>query len=260
MNKIETAVSWALSIARDDSHGYDQINRWGKDYDCSSLVISAYDFAGVPVKKYGATYTENMYSAFIKAGFKDVTSKVNLGTGAGLVRGDVLLNHKKHTAIYIGGGEIVHASINEKGTAKGGQVGDQTGREICTRSYYNKPWDAVLRFAEATTTSTYKVVAGDTLWSISQRFSVHVSDLVKWNSIENPNLIRVGQVLRVAPEVKGYYVTVKVNSYLSVRTGPKTTYKEVARLYNGDKVMITEESGNWGKCALGWLHLGYTIK
>lgn len=73
-----------------------------------------------------------------------------------LRRGDVLLNKKHHTAIYLGGGKIAHASINEKGGTIGGKEGDQTGREICTRDYYeptykdgNDGWDAVLRPASA---------------------------------------------------------------------------------------------------------------
>lgn len=73
-----------------------------------------------------------------------------------LRRGDVLLNKKHHTAIYIGDGKIAHASINEKGGTIGGKEGDQTGREICTRDYYeptykdgNNGWDAVLRPASA---------------------------------------------------------------------------------------------------------------
>ena len=55
---VESAISWAVSIANDNSHGYSQINRWGPDYDCSSLVISAFRNAGVDVG--AATYTGNM--------------------------------------------------------------------------------------------------------------------------------------------------------------------------------------------------------
>ena len=42
MTKIEKAVTWALAIANDNTHGYDQQYRWGPDYDCSSLIISAW--------------------------------------------------------------------------------------------------------------------------------------------------------------------------------------------------------------------------
>lgn len=40
---------------------------------------------------------------------------------------------------------IGHASIDERGKAKGGSAGDQTGREVYTRSWYSKPWTAVIR-------------------------------------------------------------------------------------------------------------------
>ena len=135
-----------IDLANNPKHGYDQDNRWGPDYDCSSAVISAWQAAGVPVKSKGASYTGNMKSVFISCGFKDVRSSINLSNGSGLKRGDVLLNTVTHTAMYIGNGQIVHASINENGTTTGGKTGDQTGKEICIRSYYNKNWDCVLRY------------------------------------------------------------------------------------------------------------------
>lgn len=150
MTKTEKAVLWMISTANNPLHGYDQKYRWGErgDYDCSSAVITAWETAGVPVRFAGATYTGNMYSAFKKCGFLDVTTSVHLKTGSGLKRGDVLLNRKSHTAMYIGNNQIAQASINEKGTATGGKPGDQTGREFLIRSYYNYPWDYVLRYHE----------------------------------------------------------------------------------------------------------------
>ena len=53
---IESAVNWAVKIANDNSHGYDQNNRWGPNYDCSSLVISAFEQAGCKVKSGGASF------------------------------------------------------------------------------------------------------------------------------------------------------------------------------------------------------------
>lgn len=148
MGIIDNAVIRALEIAADDSHGYDQANRWGPDYDCSSLVIDCFKRAGLPLS---CTYTGNMCSDMLRHGFEDVTGSVDLSTGAGLERGDVLLNHVHHTALYIGGGQIVQASINERGGVTGGATGDQTGREIYERGYYNYPWDCVLRYVGAET-------------------------------------------------------------------------------------------------------------
>ena len=136
MSIIEKAIAWALGIANDPTHGYDQASRWGPNYDCSSFVISAFKEAGLPLT---ATYTGNMKYDFLRHGFVIVTD----GT---LKRGDVLLHEKNHTALYIGNGQIVQASINERGGITGGQTGDQTGSEIGVRSYYNYPWDVVLRY------------------------------------------------------------------------------------------------------------------
>lgn len=153
MTKVQKAVAYIKDIAADNKHGYSQVNRWGSpgtwsDYDCSSLVISAYQAAGVPVKDKGATYTGNMYNAFIACGFKDVTAKVTLSSGKGLIAGDVLLNHKDHTAMMISEKQLAEASIDENGNIYGGKVGDQTGKEIWTHSYYDYPWNCVLRYPE----------------------------------------------------------------------------------------------------------------
>lgn len=148
MTKTEKAIRQMETWAKDASHGYDQDYRWGEkgDYDCSSAVIQAWQNAGVPVKSGGATYTEDMKNVFLKNGFVDVTSKVNVATGSGLLRGDVLLNEAHHVAMYCGNGKEVEASINEKGTAHGGKPGDQTGKEFLIRSYRNYPWNCVLRY------------------------------------------------------------------------------------------------------------------
>ena len=140
---IERAVSWAVGIAQDDSHGYSQYNRWGPDYDCSSLVISAYEQAGVPVKEAGATYTANMRRAFEQCGFKSI----KYGSGTVLMKGDVLLNEKHHAAMYIGNGQIVQASIAETGKIYG-KEGDQTTKEIEVRNVYRYGWGYVLRYEE----------------------------------------------------------------------------------------------------------------
>ena len=146
MNKAEGAVAWAVAIANNPAHGYDQKNRWGPDYDCASLVISVWESVGVAVREAGASYTGNMKGAFLACGFREVTAQVNLNTGIGLQPGDVLLC-AAHTAMVVKPGQLVAARINELGQTVGGQSGDQNGREICQQAYYNYPWTTVLRYA-----------------------------------------------------------------------------------------------------------------
>lgn len=150
MSKIDMYCNWMKELANNPLHGYDQQYRWGEkgDYDCSSAVISALEHAGIPAKTNGATYTGNMYFVLTKLGFGDITNSVNLSTGSGLKKGDILLNHIHHVAVYIGDGLVAQASINEKGRATGGVPGDQTGYETNIKGYYNYPWDCVLRYEE----------------------------------------------------------------------------------------------------------------
>lgn len=149
----ESATRWMEALAADQSHGYSQANRWGPNYDCSSSVISAYEQAGVPVKARGATYTGNMRSVFLACGFADVTNQVNLNTGAGLIRGDVLLYHiggtTGHTAMYAGSGNIVHARGQSYGSPA---TGDQ-GSEIAVTAYSRSKWQYVLRYKGTVTAS-----------------------------------------------------------------------------------------------------------
>lgn len=51
----------------------------------------------------------------------------------------------------------------------------------------------------ASADGTYTVQAGDTLKSIANSFGRDVRELARWNSIDDPSRIRVGQVLRVVP-------------------------------------------------------------
>lgn len=46
--------------------------------------------------------------------------------------------------------------------------------------------------------TTYTVEAGDTLYSIARRHNVNTAQLMRWNEIDNPSLIQVGQEIKVS--------------------------------------------------------------
>ena len=141
----ESALKWAKGIAADQTHGYSQANRYGPDYDCSSLVLNAYKQAGIPIDFNVVCYTGNM-TGLLQYGFKDVTSQVNLNTGNGILPSDILWYHisgtNGHTAMYAGNNQIVHARGQSYGSPK---TGDQ-GTEIAVTPYYRGKWQHVYRY------------------------------------------------------------------------------------------------------------------
>lgn len=215
MSKRKEAVVLAKAWAADPAHGYDQGSRNGPDYDCSSLLNNLWEAVGVPVMRNGATYTGNMKRAYLASGFvvADV-DRYDLSIGAQLDPGDVLLNEEKHCAIYVGNGQIVQASINELGTVTGGQTGDQTGREIEVRRYYDYPWNCVLRLAhdkdagskpgsakEEAKGGTYTVKPGESWWGIAQKCWGDGSlmyELAKLNGKSVNSVIHPGDVLQLS--------------------------------------------------------------
>lgn len=125
---MKQAVQFMIATANDNSHGYDQAHRNNPDYDCSSLVGTALNVSGFPVSKF--SWTGNMYQQLINAGFKLVPINADRQPG------DIFLTPGKHVVMCTDSQNIAHASINEKGTVVGGKSGDQTGKEICVRSFY----------------------------------------------------------------------------------------------------------------------------
>ena len=135
---IQAAMDWAIAVAADDSHGYSQQTRYGNpNYDCSSLVIAAYEAAGIPVQEAGAGYTGNMRSSFTQVGFQWLPGNPNVGD---LQPGDVLLRENDHTEMYVGNGMNVGAHSNYDG-----RDGDSSGKEINVQEYHGS-WDGVLRY------------------------------------------------------------------------------------------------------------------
>ena len=54
---------------------------------------------------------------------------------------------------------IAHASIDENNKISGGQAGNQTGKEVCIREWYNKPWTVLLRHPDKQTRERIATIA-----------------------------------------------------------------------------------------------------
>lgn len=134
----QRAIDWATSIANNDNYGYTNdksSNSLG--YDCSGLVLQAYENAGVGVKEAGASSTKNMKSALLKTGFEFVSGTPNVNN---LQPGDILWKNG-HTEMYVGNGQMVGAHEN-----KDGRQGDSSGNEINVSPYKDKSWEGYFRY------------------------------------------------------------------------------------------------------------------
>ena len=94
---------------------------------------------------------------------------------------------------------IAHASIDENKHISGGQAGNQTGKEVCIRQWYKKPWTVLLRHpdrvvreqiatvAETLATPPYNALIGydqkerNTLHTVAKRHGYNLLDFYNAN-------------------------------------------------------------------------------
>ena len=115
---------------------------------------------------------------------------------------------------------------------------------------------------------TYTVVKGDTLSEIAQKYGTTVDTLVQLNGIKDPNLIVVGQVLKLPGSTTGFTpYTVKVTvTELRIRSGPGTDTQAQGFIEPGVYTIVAESNGlgakKWGKLksGAGWISLDYAEK
>ncbi|MFR4913427.1 MAG: LysM peptidoglycan-binding domain-containing protein [Streptococcus lutetiensis] len=100
-------------------------------------------------------------------------------------------------------------------------------------SWINKADVEIISVSSAPATSTYTVQSGDTLSSIAAKFGTNYQALASLNGISNPNLIYVGQVLRVngSANAGSVYYTVRAGDNLSaIASRYGTSYQSIASL------------------------------
>ena len=146
------AADRAKQICRNDTHGYNNAagERLGHpDFACSSFVAACYRYAGVNVP--ANSYTQSMKQQWKPHGFRNVADQVNLRTGEGLRVGDIVLAPGRHVEIVVT--EKTHRLAGARGNPRStrpenGHPGDQTGREISVRKYYDDGWSICLRYSK----------------------------------------------------------------------------------------------------------------
>lgn len=167
-SRVESAISWAIGIASDNTHGYSQgagISRYtgsreGPDYDCSSLVYHAlqhggFDIIGVWQTKnpeYYARYQGQQYSGDADTIWMDLqvlggwTKYSWSEVKNNLQRGDILCIPMQHCAFYIGEGKTVEARGVNNPTGRGSYATGDQGGEIDIYNAQGRGWTEVYRY------------------------------------------------------------------------------------------------------------------
>ena len=280
--------------------------------DCSSGVAANVKAAGYrlgikALQNVSADcYTGNLRAALKAAGFDVLTASKYLTSDAYLLPGDILLYEGHHTATNLDTGSKAGSS---SGSSKPSVSGDTyTVKSGDTLSEIAAAWGVsvddlasyngiknpnvinvgqVIKKPGSASSDTYTVKKGDTLSEIAAAYGTTVDALVSLNGISNPDVINVGQVLKVtgtasttpdpSPVTSGDYVVGReytLRSNMSVRTGPGTSYRRKShseltpdgRNHDRDKngcldagTVVTcqqvQQNGSqiWILCPSGWL-------
>ncbi len=199
----EKTAYMAEAAARNDCIGYDQNQRdtFGTELakvgydpakiktkcetDCSKGTIDIVKGVGHllgndKLKNLAATYTGNSRDGFRKAGYEVLTEAKYLNSPDYLLPGDILLNDLHHMAV-----NITKGSKAGTGSASGGSASGGTSSGTGTGGTAGK------------SEQTYTVKLGDTLSGIAAKYGTTYQKLAAYNGIANPDIINVGQVIRI---------------------------------------------------------------
>ena len=124
---------------------------------------------------------------------------------------------------------LTNAPVEDRGTSASRQSPGSTPAPVDTSGIKQPPG-----FENAGKPGYYTVKPGDTLIRIGLDTGQNFRDIVRWNTLENPNLIEVGQVLRIVPPGSDnpLVVTRPVSSGTAVTTTTTTTAALPARPAN----------------------------
>ena len=203
--------------------------------------------------KYNKKYDIDADTAFNKAAEKGTIDTLPEIKGLGLWK-------KGHFGVYIGGGKEIEARGFDYGVIEAEVKSTEFTHwfKLPDIEYVGSEGNSEAQTPPIESTNSekdtvYTVKKGDTLSKIAAKYGVTVADLVKWNSIEDPNLILIGQKIRltspVQVAVEEYEVAVvnTVKSPLRIRRAPSLNSEVIGLLPKGTKIKIKSVSGEWAK-------------
>lgn len=258
-----------IAAALNNKVGYDQYQRtsyWTQlqkaGYDPSKITTAceADCTAGVTanVKAVGCllgitklknlatdTYSGNMKSRFVSAGFTALTAKKYTGGSTYLLPGDILLYEGHHAATNItlgkNAGKIDYKPAEPDAADPVPSDLDYSYVDVTRGNYY-------VRTGPATTFAPINVAhTGDKLEYLGETvdgwYKVKFADEACWISS------KCGDVIVV--EKKSNVMTVKSGSW-NVRKGPSTSYSKIGVVRAGDKLEYLDDTkNNWYKISFG---------
>ena len=230
----ELIADKAEKAAKNDNVGYDMYQRytfWAAlqkagwdpakisepcEADCSSGVTAIVRAIGfeLGIKKLQnipeTTYTENMRDAFVKAGFEVLTAQKYKKSQDYLMRGDILLNDKKHVTTNLTNGSKIEEIQNKPKLSI-----DEVAKLVIEGKYGNGE-DRKKRLA---------------------------ADGYDYDAVQK----KVNEILKASKPAKSTttYEVTGITTFLNVRKSPNGAI--VGKLYNGNKVEVVSISNGWAK-------------
>lgn len=237
-----------------------------KVHDCGGLIKGALMSPNADpnaIAKYNAKYDVDSDTML-----KQCSESGAIGTLPEIA--GVLVFKKGHVGVYEGNGNVIEAKGHKWGVIRSNikdtpwtHWGKHKDIEYITEATPVIQAETPQIDVPNEKTTNYTVKAGDTLSGICGRFGVNMNDVIRWNNISNPNLIRVGQVLTlvgaIAPTNNVVTLTVKANGGLRLRETPNGTI--ILVMPNGSKVEKIGADGKWYKVKYndktGYCHSDY---
>lgn len=99
----------------------------------------------------------------------------------------------------------------------------------------------------------HTVAPGESLWAIAQTYDILMEDLLRWNELENPDALRIGQNIRVKAPIEEVVETKQMSTH---RVAPGETLYAISRKYK----MSVDELMELNKMNSTGLSVGEVLK